>query len=580
MKHLDVPFEQLKISKFNMRYHEPPPDISHILPSIKAKGILVPLLIRPEDGRYGVVYGRSRWFSAKDIVRESGSIKPLPCILMEDGDDTDAIEASLIENMARRNPDPMTEHETFVQLIKAGRSIDGIGLTFGMTQSQVKQRLALGNLLPKIRDAYRAEEIDDETVCHLTMASKGQQKEWLKLWAENDAPFGSQVKQWLCGGQAISTKVALFPLEDYKGHTIADLFGEDSYFQDTGLFWELQNAAIAAKADALREAGWEGVHVLEIGERFNSWDFEKTPKKKGGEVYIAISPRGEVEIHDGWLGKRQARRAAKQGEAAKDGKPAMSGTAHPAITRTLENYLELHRHALVRLALIGNPNVALRLMVAHAAASSGNWQVKSDPQRSRSDEVKKSIASAPAQAAFKTERDAVAALIALPDQKDEHRPHSGGNDETTLLFTRLLALSEADVLRVAALVMADTLAVGSASVEAAGTHLTVDARALWQPDEAFFELVRDRTSVNAVLAEIGGPAIAKANVAEKAKTQKKIIRDFLTGTNGRQKVEGWLPGWMAFPFRQLGERSRPAKVKVEAKVEAKREIEPERIAAE
>jgi hypothetical protein len=34
--------------------------------------------------------------------------------------------------------------------------------------------------------------------------------------------------------------------------------------------------------------------------------------------------------------------------------------------------------------------------------------------------------------------------------------------------------------------------------------------------------------------------------------QKQIIRDCLTGTNGRAKVEGWLPGWLAFPARPVG----------------------------
>jgi hypothetical protein len=37
---------------------------------------------------------------------------------------------------------------------------------------------------------------------------------------------GYQVKQWLFGGQSISTKAALFPLDAYKGHIVTDLFGE------------------------------------------------------------------------------------------------------------------------------------------------------------------------------------------------------------------------------------------------------------------------------------------------------------------------------------------------------------------
>ena len=56
-----------------------------------------------------------------------------------------------------------------------------------------------------------------------------------------------------------------------------------------------------------------------------------------------------------------------------------------------------------------------------------------------------------------------------------------------------------------------------------------------------------------MLTELAGEAVAKANIAEKAKTQKQIVRDYLTGANGRTKVEGWLPGWMAFPQRGVGQ---------------------------
>ena len=90
-------------------------------------------------------------------------------------------------------------------------------------------------------------------------------------------------------------------------------------------------------------------------------------------------------------------------------------------------------------------------------------------------------------------------------------------------------------------------------VEALGTHLKVDAAKNWTPDETFFDLIRDKATVNAMLAEVAGKAVADANVAEKVKTQKQIIRDCLAGAGGRTKVEGWLPGLMAFPFRDTGD---------------------------
>ena len=130
---------------------------------------------------------------------------------------------------------------------------------------------------------------------------------------------------------------------------------------------------------------------------------------------------------------------------------------------------------------------------------------------------------------------------------------NGDGYRTAQVFARLLALSDDQVLRVAAFVMAETLAAGSAVVEAVGQHLQVDARPHWQPDEAFYELVRERATVNAMLAEVAGKAVADANLTEKTKTQKQIIRDSLAGTNGRAKVEGWLPGFMAFPFRLYGD---------------------------
>jgi ParB family chromosome partitioning protein len=100
--------------------------------------------------------------------------------------------------------------------------------------------------------------------------------------------------------------------------------------------------------------------------------------------------------------------------------------------------------------------------------------------------------------------------------------------------------------------MAESLAAGSAAVEVAGVHLKADPREAWQPDATFFELIRERATVNAMLAEVAGEAVAKGNVSEKVKTQKQIIGDCLAGKNDRPKVESWLAGWMAFPFRGYG----------------------------
>lgn len=544
-----IPLDQLKVSPLNMRHARKAPDVSDILPSIRARGVQQPLLVRKNGESFEIVAGRRRYFAAKSIVDDGGAVEPLPCAIMEPGDDAAALEASLIENLARLDPDEMTQYETFVRLRKAGKSVADIAATFGITELMVKRRLALGELLPKIRDAYRNEDIDAETVRHLTMATKRQQRDWLKLFSDPDeyAPRGWQLKQWLFGGQQISTEVALFPLDAYKGQTVTDLFGEKGYLADADQFWTLQNAAIAAKRDALLEDGWTDVEVLEPGQSFHSWDHEKTPKKDGGRVYITVSHGGEVEVHEGWLTTKEAN-AKRRAKVSKDDPSTDGKPVRPELTNPAQNYIELHRHAAVRHALLSHPGVALPLMVAHAIGGSALWQTRPDPQTTRKDETAESVAKSKAETALAEERKEALKLLGLPRHGHSVVRSNGDDYRVVELFGALLKLSDDDVMRVLAIVMAETLEAGTAVVEALGTHLKVDMRDYWEADNAFFDLLRDRGAVNAMVRHIGGKAVADANVSATTKVQKKIVRGFITG-DGRKKVEGWLPRYMAFPFR-------------------------------
>lgn len=60
-------------------------------------------------------------------------------------------------------------------------------------------------------------------------------------------------------------------------------------------------------------------------------------------------------------------------------------------------------------------------------------------------------------------------------------------------------------------------------------------------------MLRDCEVLTAMVGEIAGEAVASANAGEKAKVLKAIIRNHLEGAEGRQKRDGWVPRWMAFP---------------------------------
>jgi ParB family chromosome partitioning protein len=588
----------LTLSPLNMHYGRPDPDISDILPSVRQRGVLLTLLVQERmddgvvvEGHFEVVAGRRRWKAALAVLAEGLEIDPVPIGILEAGDDAAAIEASLIENLGRLPPDEVTCWETFIRLVKSGRTPEQIGAVFGLSDAVVRRTLALGNLLPRIRNLYRREEIDVATIRCLTLASKAQQKAWLTLLddPEQRAPTGSSLKAWLFGGASIPTRNALFPLDDYSGQIRADLFGDDSWFVEPDLFWRCQNEAIAARREALLADGWSEVEVLDVGQPFYSWKHTATPKAKGGKVFIAVGPKGEVEVHEGWLTDKEARRVqAAAAKAAQGDDPSAAEAAKPArpeVTQAQGAYIDLHRHAAVRVALTEHPGVALRLLVAHAVAGSSYWQVKPEPRAPHDPAVAASLAASSAEAAFAAQRTAVVQALGL-ERSDELLLGRRFGDGATALFARLLAAPDEAVIALAAVVMAESLESGSEAVEAVGAWLKIDIGRFWAPDDAFFDLMRDRETVNAMLKEVGGRKVADGNLTEKVKTQKAILRDLVDGANGRPRTEGWTPKWLGFPAEAYTRRPfAPARrartvAPMLRRAEAALQLEGPRIAAE
>ena len=186
MKLQNIALDALSISPLNMRYKDKNPDISDILPSIREKGILLTLLVRPEGDGFGVVAGRRRYYALMKVAEETGEKLTAPCGILDSDDDAVAIEASLIENFARLPATELEQFAAFKKLKVRGRSVAEIANHFGVTELKVKRILALANLKPAILKMYEAGDIDVPDIRLLTMASKSKQAEWLKLAKDED----------------------------------------------------------------------------------------------------------------------------------------------------------------------------------------------------------------------------------------------------------------------------------------------------------------------------------------------------------------------------------------------------------
>ena len=544
---IHLPLSQLSISKLNMRHGRKAPDVSDILPSIREKGLRQTLLVRREGDGYGIVAGRRRFFALQQIAKETGSDPLVPCAVMVEGDAASAIEASIIENVARLPATEMEQYTAFRKLHDEGRTVEEIAAFFGVTELNVRRVLALAALSAPIRKLYADEEIDRETIRALTLATPARQADWLKLWnseAER-APMGRACRAWITGGSAITTDKALFDLAGYTGAVTADLFGDAAVFADAGAFWDAQGAVIAERVEGYRQRGWADVILLERGTYFQRWDYAQTTKKQGGKVIVEQRHDGTVTFHEGWLKAAEAR---KSRTATANGKAEPEAETRPEMSGPMADYIDLHRHAAAQASLIRTPAIALRLAAAHALCGSSLWNVRPHSSGAVKELTNASVESGAAAAEVGTAHERMETLFEALGVPVPRR--SGDAYHLCESFAALLAMSDAEVLQVMALAMAETLESGGPVVEAALHACGAEPAEFWKPDEAFFDLLRDKRVITAFIADAVSPEAARDAAGETTKVQKALLAKALAARE-TSHATAWMPGWVQVPPTRL-----------------------------
>jgi ParB family chromosome partitioning protein len=225
-----------------------------------------------------------------------------------------------------------------------------------------------------------------------------------------------------------------------------------------------------------------------------------------------------------------------------DTKPEMSGP--------MADYIGLHRHGAAAASLLAVPAIALRLMVAHAITGSSLWNVRPHVCGARKNETHESVAGSVARAEIDAASEQVDALFSALGAM---RPRANGDAYSLCeTFSALLAMSDEEVMKVLALSMAETLEAGGPVVEAVLHVCGTDLGRYWSPDDAFFELLRDKRAINAMVADIASPSVAESVVKESGKVQKALIRNRIEGVEC-SATPGWRPGWMQVPPTRLVE---------------------------
>ncbi|HEY0446502.1 MAG TPA: ParB/RepB/Spo0J family partition protein [Allosphingosinicella sp.] len=122
--------------------------------SISARGMIQPIVVRPNGHRYQIVAGERRWRAA-----QKAQLHEVPVIVRE-FDDIETLEVALIENIQRQDLNAIEEADAYKRLIdEYGHTQDALGKLVHKSRSHISNLLRLLDLPQRVRSMVAAGEL-------------------------------------------------------------------------------------------------------------------------------------------------------------------------------------------------------------------------------------------------------------------------------------------------------------------------------------------------------------------------------------------------------------------------------------
>ena len=197
--------------------------------SVKERGIIQPLIVRKshdQDDKYELIAGERRWQAA-----QSAGLHEVPVVIIE-ADNLKSLEFAIIENVQRKDLNPIEEAESYKNLIdKFGYDQERVSKFIGKSRSHISNSLRLLSLPEKLIDMIRLEKI-----------SHGHAK--ILVGMENALLIGEKILKKKLSVRQTENLVRLLKVGNKKTSRIKDpniIATEDSLSEKIGMRVSLNN---------------------------------------------------------------------------------------------------------------------------------------------------------------------------------------------------------------------------------------------------------------------------------------------------------------------------------------------------
>ena len=133
-------------------------NIEELMSSVRAKGVLEPILVRPKNDRYEIIAGERRYVASKRV-----GLKEIPAIEMI-VKDNEAMELALIENLQRKDLDVFEEADGLNALVEIySYNHAQLAEKIGKARSTITEIVNVARIPKKLRELCREAEISSRS---------------------------------------------------------------------------------------------------------------------------------------------------------------------------------------------------------------------------------------------------------------------------------------------------------------------------------------------------------------------------------------------------------------------------------